>query len=181
MMRTYLLAIILLLTGSAFAQKVKIDYDKNTDFANAKTYTWVRGMPVAGKAMDSYIMASIDQELERAGLKKVDPKDAAVFITYYAAGESDFNVSGLDDPLFATVGGVPLTDWTVWYSGVPFAGSARYIRKGSLSVQIFDKAKHKLIWNAVAEGTVKNRMDQRLDQLDKLTTKMFKDFPPKGN
>jgi hypothetical protein len=169
---------VVLLSAAAFCQKVKIDYDKEEDFTKIKTYTWVRGAPVPGPAMDAYIQTSIDQELKNHGLKKVEPQMADVFITYFAAGKTNFNVSGLDDPLFASVGGVPLDNWSVWYSGAPFASTARHVRKGSLSVHIFDKSKHKLIWAATAEGTVNERMDKRLDQLDKLTTKMFQDFPP---
>jgi hypothetical protein len=162
----------------SFAQKVKIEYDKDEDFSKVKTYTWVKGRPVSGPAMDAYIQTSVDQDLKRQGLTKVPPEQADVFITYYAIGNTDFSVSGLDDPLFASVGGVPLNNWSVWYSGASFATTARYIRKGSLSFHVFDKAKHRLIWTATAEGTVKEKMDKRLDQLDKLTTKMFENFPP---
>lgn len=176
-MLTRLIAVLLLST-CAFAQKVKIDFDKATDFAKVKSYAWVKGMPVPGPAMDAYIMTSIDQELKNHGMTKLPPEKADVFITYYAAGNTDFNITGLVDPTFVTIGGVPPTSWSVWYSGVPYGSSARQIRKGSLSVQLFDKVQHKLIWNAVAEGTVKEKMDKRLDQLDKITTKMFQDFPP---
>ena len=128
----------------SFAQKVKIEYDKDEDFSKVKTYTWVKGRPVSGPAMDAYIQTSVDQDLKRQGLTKVPPEQADVFITYYAIGNTDFSVSGLDDPLFASVGGVPLNNWSVWYSGASFATTARYIRKGSLSFHVFDKAKHRL-------------------------------------
>jgi Domain of unknown function (DUF4136) len=179
-MRVQHIALLVVLSACAFGQKVKIDYDKEADFRKIKTYTWVRGTPVPGPAMDAYIHTSIDQELKNHGLKKVPPEEADVFITYYAIGNTNFSVSGLDDPLFASVGGVPLDNWTVWYSGPAFATAARYIRKGSLSLHMFDKSKHRLIWAATAEGTVNERMDKRLDQLDKVTTRMFKDFPPTG-
>jgi hypothetical protein len=177
-MRFRSVLLLCLLSIPALAQKVKIEYDKDEDFSKVKTYTWVRGRPAAGLAMDAYIQTSIDQDLKRHGLTRVSPEQADVFITYYAIGNTDFSVSGLDDPLFASVGGVPLNNWSVWYSGASFATTARYIRKGSLSVHIFDKAKHRLIWTATAEGTVKEKMDKRLDQLDKITTKMFENFPP---
>lgn len=177
-MRAGPILLSLLLSISALAQKVKVEYDKDEDFSKINTYTWVRGMPVPGPAMDGYIQSSIDYDLKNWGWKKVAPDEADVFITYYAVGNSDFSVSGLDDPLFSSIGGVPLDNWTVWYSGPAFASTARFIRKGSLSVHMFNKSKHRLIWTATAEGTVKERMDNRLDQLDKITTKMFKDFPP---
>lgn len=177
-MRTRLLLFSLMLSVSASAQKIKIDFDQEADFGKLSTYTWVKGRPVPAPGMDAYIQSSIDQDLKKSGWKKVSPEQADAFITYYAAGNTDFSVSGLDDPLFSSVGGVALDNWTVWYSGPSFASTARFIRKGSLSVQIFDKSKHRLIWTATAEGTVKERMDKKLDQLDKVTTKMFKDFPP---
>jgi len=177
-MRFRLTLFALLLPWLAFGQNVQVEFEKNADFNKLKTYTWVRGMPVSGQMMDAYIQTSIDQELKNKGWTKVLPEEAKTFITYYAAGQTDFNVTGLDDPLFASVGGVPLNNWSVWYSGASFAGAARHIRKGSLSVQLFDKGEHKLIWVATAKGTVNEKMDKRLDQLDKITTKMFVNFPP---
>lgn len=171
--------IAFLLCAPAFAQKVRVEYDEKTDFSRLKTYTWVRGNPVPGPAMDAYIKSSIDVEMKNHGWTKTAPELADTFMTYYAAGSSDFNVTGLDDPLFSSVGGVPLNNWSAWYSGATFAGSARNIRKGSLSVQLFHKAEHRLIWTATAAGSVNDRMDKRLDQLDRVTTKMFQNFPPR--
>ena len=37
--------LLLVVTGSALAQQVRVDFDKTTDFSKYKTYTWINGTP----------------------------------------------------------------------------------------------------------------------------------------
>lgn len=107
----------------------------------------------------------------KKGMKAVDPKDASVLITYHAAGSTDLNISGFEDPTYITTGGVPMPGQT--------AGSAaRLIRKGSLSFQIMDRSIHKVIWTGTAKGTLKEKRSEQSEQLDKCLIKIFERYPP---
>ncbi len=50
-----MLVFLLPLVLRAEAQKIKIQYEKTTDFSKFKTYAWVPGTPVFDPHLDTYI------------------------------------------------------------------------------------------------------------------------------
>ena len=61
---------LLLAAGSSFAQDVRYNFDKNTDFSKFKTYKWVpiKDAAKASDLVDKQIKAAIDAELATKGL-----------------------------------------------------------------------------------------------------------------
>jgi Domain of unknown function (DUF4136) len=174
-----ILAMLLLGSTGLFGKKVSIKYDKAVDFSMFKTYAWVTGTPAVWAAVDLYITKAADEMMQRKRMKRVEPKEADVLITYDAAVNADVNVSGFDDPTYARTGGEPLPGQTPW-SGPSTGGmGARLIRKGSLEFQILNRSTHKVAWTGTASGTLKDSQPDRLDQLDKALTEIFAQYPPK--
>lgn len=166
-------------SSAVVAQKVTSDYDKTTDFSSFKTYAWGEGTSVLDAKVDQEIRISIDMDLEMKGLKKVEAKEADLLIAYHGAANTDLNVSSFNDPTFNAMGGTPMMGTTVWSSGSTVGSVGRYIRKGTLAIVIYDRRQHKVIWQAAAKGTVKERQDERMAQLNKTLTKLLDRYPPK--
>jgi len=61
---------LLLAAGSSFAQDVRYNFDKNTDFSKFKTYKWVliKDAAKASDLVDKQIKEAIDAELATKGL-----------------------------------------------------------------------------------------------------------------
>src|SRR6516164_4628551 len=78
------LVVLLVLLGAAFAwaQKIKVGYDKSTDFSQFKTYSWIphKG-PETIPLLHAKIQLDIDYELGQKGLRKVD-SDPDLLVTY---------------------------------------------------------------------------------------------------
>jgi hypothetical protein len=172
-------SLILCVSPAVVAQKITSDYDKATDFSSFKTYAWGEGTSVLDAKVDQEIRISIDMDLETKGLKKVEAKEADLLIAYHGAANTDLNVSSFSDPTYTAMGGMPMMGTTVWSSGSTVGSVGRYIRKGTLAIVIYDRRQHKVIWQAAAKGTVKERQDERMAQLNKTLTKLLDRYPPK--
>ena len=90
MKRNDLLWIIALLTmgiGSAWAQDVRYNFDKDSDFSKFKTYKWVelKDAVKVDALLDKNIKSAIDAELATKGLTKTEGDEAALYIGYQAA------------------------------------------------------------------------------------------------
>lgn len=167
-----MMVVAVLLVGAVSGQKVKVDYDHATDFSKFRTYAWTDGTPSPNPVWDQVIQITFSSELEAKGLKRVEAKDADLLVAYHAASDTDLNVA----LTFQAVINYP--SGGLWYAG-PMGGSARYIKKGTLAVHLFDRQKQQLVWSATAQDPVKETPKKKVDQLNKAADKMFSDFPPK--
>jgi Domain of unknown function (DUF4136) len=178
--RVLLVTLLALPATQLTAQKVHVDFDKGTDFSRLKTYAWVRGTPANNPNMDFYIKNVVTEFLRRKGITEADFTKADSLITYHAARDADIAVAGSLDPTYAASGGVPLPNQSVWSSS-PSGIPASFVRKGSLGFQILDKAANKVVWTGTAQGTLKEKVPERLDQIDKALGKLFERYPPAKN
>ena len=161
------------------AQKIKVDYDKSADFSRYKTYAWVKGTPASNPNWDFYILSVADGMMEKKGLKKVDPQNADVLVTYHAAVNSSLNLTGFADPTFAAVGGIPVQGQTVW-SDTSTGTSGQLVQKGQLAFQMLDRANHKIVWTGTSSGSLKDTQTEKVQQVGKAINKVFDRYPPSG-
>ena len=79
-MRGYSLVLVALgmCAGAARAQKVKVDWDRATDFSPYKTYKWtkIHTPRTPTQEMEKLIQNSTDVQLAARGLKKVENSEA---------------------------------------------------------------------------------------------------------
>jgi len=165
-------------SSAVVAQKVISDYDKTTDFSSFKTYGWGENTSLLDPKVNQEIKVAIEADLDSKGLKKVPGEVAELLVGYQAATNTDLNVSGFVDPTYSTMGGTPMVGTTVWSSGSTAGSVGRYIGKGSLAIQVYDRRQRKVIWQAVAKGTLKEKRIERMDQLNNALTKMMARYPP---
>jgi hypothetical protein len=97
MRKVVLLSLALLLCGAAegFAQDVRYNFDKDTDFSKFKTYKWVtiKDSDHLNELTEKQITAALDAELAKKGLTKTDADNADLYIGYQTAvgSEKQFN------------------------------------------------------------------------------------------
>jgi isoaspartyl peptidase/L-asparaginase-like protein (Ntn-hydrolase superfamily) len=87
---------------------------------------------------------------------------------------------GVADPTYAAVGGAPLPGAGVWTAGFNVSSGGRYIKQGTLVIDIFDKQQRKLIWSAIASDSIHEKTDKAIQQIGKIVTSMFSHYPVKG-
>jgi Domain of unknown function (DUF4136) len=176
----FCVAFVLCVAGLVFAAKIKSDFDKTANFAGYKTYAWGNNLEPQRPGASLVILGATNYELHNRGLEMVDVDRADLIIRYEAAGDTDVNFSVSQDPTYANVGGVPLPGTTMWTWGFGGPSGARFIHKGSLVIDVFDKQQHKLIWSAMAKANLSSSPNKAITEVGKIISQMFQQYPVKG-
>ena len=171
------------LSLSAWAQKVKVGYDKGTDFGKFNTYSWAApSVPVTRPHLYDTVIGSVDMELRAKGLARVDREGDLILVP--ASGmEMNVNVA-VGTPILPTyVGPPPTIDATMWTGATgPSNLMAPYVPEGTLVLTFVDRASNKEVWT----GMVKEKLDlqnkmKSLERVQKAIAKLLKKFPPQSH
>ena len=151
--RLSLILLACLVLGSPVLSGVDVTYDPDVDFSFYGTYAWSKGVPAANEWVEEYIVKIVEGYLEASGLRKVD------------GGQADLEVT-------STV----VTQAVSSYSTV--------FTRGTLVVNLVDTDSNRSVWQAagkaqIDEGDWAQRAPEHIKKkIDKVTRKMFRDFPP---
>jgi hypothetical protein len=170
-----IVSLLFILAGSAAAQKIKVDFDKQFNFGNLKTYSWDRGMRARNPYIDQMIVAGVERELAARGLTKKD-SDADVLVVYAAAVGIDLNVA---------YGGRGNSMGAPQQTGIPTADRSWTVPKGSLAVTIVDPKSKDPLWSGVATDSLPGdpsadvqKDAKRMEKpINRSIEKMFKKYP----
>lgn len=158
---------LVLAVSTVLAGGLKVQHDPEVDFSVFKTFAWPegRGLVAARPDVQDVIVQSVDQQLAAKGLRKVAAGEADLLIVTYALSESwGGTVAGFYRP----------TDWNVGFITV----DSRMVSDGTLVVDLYEASGNKLIWHAVAEGSVTSR-EAAKRKVRGAMNKAFRSFPPK--
>ena len=171
---TFLTA-FLLMAACAYGQEVHYNYDRSANFAAYKTYQWVEipGGAVPDQLIDQDIMRAADEQLAQKGLTKVDD-NADLYIGYQF-------VLNLEKSISLTDTGGPGWGWGPWGGGRNVQGQTSTIPVGILLMDVYEVARKQLVWRGDAIKTIdlKTDPDKNYKTLQKVMTKLFKNYPPK--
>jgi hypothetical protein len=183
MKRLFVLPLVLFLAGasSALAQDVRYNFARDADFTQFKTYKWV---PIKGEAtlndlQEQQVRGSVDNELAKKGLKRVDGDAADLFIGYQAAISTEKQFTSFDTGW----GYGPGWYGAGWYGGGGMStttGTTSTIYIGQIALDMYSSANKALVFRTTASKTLDTRAkpDKQQKNLDKAVAKMLKDFPP---
>lgn len=181
-MRTrFVFPLVLLLagTGTALAQDIRYNFDKEANFGGYKTYKWVtiKGAQQLNDLVDRQIKSTVDAELAKKGLTKTESDPADLYIGYQAAVGQEKQYTSFD------------TGWGYgpgwgggWYGGGSgmSTGTTSTIYVGQLALDMYETAPHKLVWRGVASKTIDTeaKPEKQQKNLTKAVEKMLKKYPP---
>ena len=168
------LCFLVIVTCSALAQKVNVDWDKATSFSGFKTYAWSKGTPAVNPLMDDRIIREIEAQLAAKGLQKVEPTaNPDLVVLYHAGRDTETQINTIDTGMYGP-------GWGRWgYGGM--GSSTTYVDKilvGQLIVDIGDVKNKKYIWRGTASATIPDKPEKGEKLINKAVTKMFQKFPP---
>ena len=166
----FLLAIIFLCAGAAFAQDVRYNYMPGTDFSKYHTYKWVaiEGGAHPNQIVDAQIKQAVDSQLSSKGLTKTDSDKADLYVGYQIAVDKEKQWNG-----YGMGGGLR-------WGGMATAQSTT-INVGTLVLDLYDPSTKQLVWTGNATKTIDPSSSQEKNQknLDKAMAKLLKNYPPK--
>ena len=181
-----ILSIWTVVTPSLLAQDVIHDYDHSVDFSQYKTFDWVKNetIPIVSdneslalqfdlEEEDRKIRAQIEGQLEKKGYQKITDGEPDFLVSYYAVGRTDLKLSQRDSG--AQPANLPYGHWRPFYNA---SQDHRLGRKGTLTVDLVDRATSQLMWRGSATETY-SKPEDGPKRAKKAIDKMSKKFPPK--
>ncbi|HKF47152.1 MAG TPA: DUF4136 domain-containing protein [Terracidiphilus sp.] len=177
------ISLVALALGAAWAQDVRYNFDKKTDFSKFKTYKWVaiKGAQTFNSLIDQDIKDAVDAQLVTKGLTKTDGEGADLLIGYQGAvGQekefSSYNSSWGYGPGWYGGGwyGGPSSSWST--------GQTSTIYIGQVAVDMYDSTNKDLVWRGVVSKTIdaKAKPEKQQKNMNKAMGKLFKNYPPKS-
>jgi Domain of unknown function (DUF4136) len=173
MRRLAIAAALSLFGAAAFAQDVKVDFDKSADFSVLKTFSTKIGTSWGNEISENRITAEIEKTLTEKGWQKVDANPDALVVlngatqtkrtlnTFYSGG----------------MGGYGYRGWGGAGMGTATTTESEY-NVGTLVVDIFNAKTKSLVYRGIAQDEISDKADKNIKKVEKAADKLFKDFPP---
>jgi hypothetical protein len=159
---------------AALAQKIKVEYDKATDFSKYKTYAIDPEKESAKPMLRLAIQAAVQHDLEARGLTKV-AENPDLYVQMYGATDYDYTAH-YHDPIYG--GGIPPINYgiTLWHN-IPGTVTSVVIPKGTLVIDLIDTGKKELVWRGIAKQKLSDSRDKLMEQVNTAVEKMFHQYP----
>jgi hypothetical protein len=176
---------VLLVFGSARAQKVETQYDHNADFSNYKTYAWRQERLLTQLSRENQarvkqsLVNAVNAQLQAKGFTQT--QSAPSFYVGYSGGSMAKGMAGEGMTPEELAHPMTLDTWdaTIMPSEVPNVWVAM---EGTLEFDVIDAKSNTVVWSILRER-LKNNPGQVPKDLDHMTQelaqKAFRSFPPK--
>ncbi|AOW09389.1 DUF4136 domain-containing protein [Flavobacterium gilvum] len=174
-MKTFKLLPLLLLFMVVSCDTVKVysDYDKSVDFAQYKTFAFMKSGIDKVEISDldkKRILNAIDRQLQSKGLTKSDNPDLLVNI--FTKSKEEISVNQFS----AAYGYGWGWGWNPYmYGGHTYVSSST---EGTLYIDLIDAKKKELIWQGEGSGTLSKDMNEKDAIVNDFVTQILAQFPP---
>jgi hypothetical protein len=163
----------LALAGSALAQDVTVDYDRAANFGAIKTFAVKLETPWGNPIGEKRLIQEMTQALVEKGWKVAPEAEADAHAVIHGASRTKRSLN----TFYSGMGGYGWRGWGAGGFGTATTTASEYT-EGTLVVDIYAARSKQLMWRGVAQGELKDKPEKREKQLQKVSDKMFKDFPP---
>jgi Domain of unknown function (DUF4136) len=160
--------------ATAYAQDVKVDFDKDANFATIKTFSVHIGTSWNNPLSEKRVVTEIEQSLQEKGWTKTDADKADAMVVLHGATEKQ---KSLNTFYSGGYGGYGWRGWGAGGMGTATTTTSEYI-VGTLVVDIFDAKSKQLLFRGTAQDEISDKPEKNVKKLAKASDKMFKDFPP---
>jgi hypothetical protein len=168
-----LTAVALMATvGTASAQNVTYDYDKEAHFGEYQTYAWVAGHNLDDAFNHKRVVSAVDSQLALKGMKRVEAGESPdVLVAYHANFHRNLQVTGFS------------SGWGGYrFASRSATARAEEILIGTLVVDVVQASNRTIVWRGTIakEVDAKASPEKREKNINKAAEKLFKAYPPKG-
>ena len=180
LLKTLVLASVLLLNACVSTPEVRVNIDENADFSSYHTYGFVEplGTDKAGYTtlVTKYLREAVSEELEKRGYVSSD--DPELLVNFNTRLENRVFISSAPTPVY--YGG-----YYDYRYGV-YAAYPRYIyhpvsynyKEGTVNVDLVDAEKKQMVWEGVAVNEVDSQdQDNPRQAFSKVIAAIFMSYP----
>jgi len=173
-MKTMVLAgLALAVVGGAWAQDVKVDFDKAANFGAIKTFSIKLGASWGNPISEKRVMDEFTQALAGKGWTLAPEGQADAAVVIHGASEKQKTLN----TFYSGMGGYGYRWGGMGGMGTATTTTSEYT-VGTLVVDIFDAKSKSLMWRGIAQDELSDKTEKNVKKLGKASEKMFKDFPP---
>ena len=177
---------LLLAVGSARAQKVETQYDRNADFSSYKTYAWRQERLLSQLSKENQarvrqsLVNAVNAQLQAKGFTQT--QTAPNFYVGYNGGSMAKGMAGEGMTAEELAHPMTLDTWqaTTMPSEVP---NVWVTMEGALEFDVIDAKSNKIVWGSILREKLRNNPGEVPKDLDReteeLAQKGFRNFPPK--
>jgi hypothetical protein len=176
-MRLKLMVVLLaaaLVPGVATAGDVKTDFDKDYDFGKLKTFSAKIGTSWGNPLGEKRVLTEITESLTAKGWKAVPEAEAEALVVLHGAGEKQ---KSLNTFYSGGMGGYGYRGFGGMGMGTATTTTTEYL-VGTLVTDIFDAKTKALVFRGTGTDEISDKPEKNQKKLEKITDKMFKNFPP---
>ena len=173
LLKTAVLAgLALAVTGGAWAQDIKIDYDKAANFGAIKTFSLKLGTSWGNPIGEKRVVDEITGALVAKGWTVAPEGQADAQVVLHGASQTKRSLS----TFYSGMGGYGYRGWGGGMGSATTTESEYVV--GTLVVDIFDKTGKNLLWRGIAQDEASDKPEKNIKKVAKASDKLFKDFPP---
>jgi Domain of unknown function (DUF4136) len=173
LVKTMVLAgLVLAVAGGAWAQDVKVDYDKAANFGAIKTFSLKLGTSWGNPIGEKRVVDEITQALTEKGWTLAPEDKADAHVVLHGAGQTKRSLT----TFYSGMGGYGYRGWGGGMGSATTTESEYVV--GTLVVDIFDKTGKNLLWRGIAQDEASDKPEKNIKKVAKASDKLFKDFPP---
>ena len=175
-----MLAMVMAMSSCA-SVKVAVDENKNIDFSNYKTYSFLGWQNNSDEALSvedkTFLRDAFTKEFERRGLQKVN-SGGDMQISLYIVTSTETAVSGYNDYVgghgsyYHYAGGYGTGNMNNTYT----TASKEY---GTLIMNCYDGKSRDQIWQAIATSAVQQKVEKRKSSIPSKIANIMSYFPVK--
>jgi len=163
--------IALAVACGAWAQDVKVDYDKAANFGAIKTFSIKLGTSWGNQIGEKRVMDEFTEALSAKGWKLV-PEGGDALVVVHGAGETKRSLN----TFYSGMGGYGYRGWGGGMGTATTTESEYTV--GTLVVDIFEAKTKSLMWRGAAQDELSDKPEKNIKKLGKASDKLFKDLPP---
>lgn len=167
--RHALVLTLILVPAMSLGFKLQTDRDVGVDLLNYTTYAWRDGARVSNEALHDLIVRSIDDELGRKYLRRIE-MNPDLYLTYHASSAE----LTIDTRKWGYSFGLR------WQWGGGMGKSTTTIQsypKGTLVIDLWAAKTQKLVWRGAASGTLGDPA-KNAEKAQKAIQSIFLSYPP---
>jgi hypothetical protein len=172
------LAILLLVSSGAKAQKVNVDFDRDADFSKYNTFTLATNQsePPRDPLMAQRAFKGVSYHLTLKGLREVEESPDVVVVLYgIREQEQQVNITSTG---YAYGPGWGWGRWGGGWGGGTATATTTTYNIGTLVVDMYDTKTKQIVWRGVGTDTLSDKPEKNEKKLNKALEKMFKKYPP---
>ncbi|HKQ75513.1 MAG TPA: DUF4136 domain-containing protein [Blastocatellia bacterium] len=181
------LCLLLVVTSSAFAQKVNVDWERGANFTRYRTFAWgacedLEELQLWGPR----IVQDIESQLAARGFRKAPlGQQPDVIVSYRSDVEERVSFVGFDYGYGQNWGPGPGPGpalgwgptWGWGWSGGPFTMEPVVQREFVLTVDMVDARRNQPLWRGAATDALSRKSEKNVRRLRKAVVKLFENYP----